>query len=286
MKILILGMGHIGKALAASLQQQGHVVTGTTTTPAKVESLQHFADDIIVLQGNNREAVIDAASNVDYVIITVAPNVKNTKTIEERHQHYQQTLLETCKNVAESGTPSLFCSSFSVYGDGSQVATDITEESPTANHEEPSSKYYQLAEAQVLRHQQGCVLRFPDMYGAPGDMSFSERVKMAHDFFGGKILFGPEALLYSIHFEDVVKAILHALDKQLHGIFNVCDNLNLPGTNAEVFDAICKELKLSPLEYTNHIKAPSQRISADKIYASGFSVEHPDPNTAFRQPQH
>ncbi|GAB3096353.1 NAD-dependent epimerase/dehydratase family protein [Aestuariicella hydrocarbonica] len=283
MKILILGMGHIGKALATTLRQQGHVVTGTTTTPAKVESLQQCADEIIVLQGSDRDAVIDAARSVDYVIITVAPNVKNTKTIEERHQHYQQTLLETCRNVADSETPSLFCSSFSVYGDGTQVEQDITEDSPTANHEEPSSKYYQLAEAEVLRHEKGCVLRFPDMYGAPGDMSFSERVKMAHEFFGGKILFGREALLYSIHFEDVVQAILHALEKQLNGIYNVCDNLSLPGTNAEVFDAICREQGLSDLEYTNHIKAPSQRISADKLYASGYSVQHSDPNSVYRQ---
>ncbi|MFT5889813.1 MAG: 3-hydroxyisobutyrate dehydrogenase-like beta-hydroxyacid dehydrogenase, partial [Zhongshania sp.] len=40
MKIFILGMGHVGKALATKLRSQGHQITGTTTTPEKVDGLR------------------------------------------------------------------------------------------------------------------------------------------------------------------------------------------------------------------------------------------------------
>ena len=44
MKIMILGMGHVGKALAQKLKAAGHSVVGTTTTPEKVADLQLIAE--------------------------------------------------------------------------------------------------------------------------------------------------------------------------------------------------------------------------------------------------
>ncbi|AOS98324.1 2-dehydropantoate 2-reductase [Microbulbifer aggregans] len=281
MKILILGMGHVGKALGSRLRSKGHQVVGSTTTPEKAQGLRAFADEVVVLKGHESEKVAAAASGVDLIIVTVAPNVKNTRTPEERHRHYRQTLVETCSSAAASCDRLIFLSSFSVYGDGGEGSSAITEETPTSNHEEPSSLYYQKAEQKILSQAGGCVLRFPDMYGAPGDMSFPERVKLAHSYFGGKALFGADALLYAIHFEDVVSAVVHAIDHKLQGIFNVCDNERIPATNARVFDAICDHEGLSRLEFLNQIKAPNRRISAAKIYQTGYRVAHGDPNASY-----
>ena len=281
MKYLILGMGHVGKALAQQLRQQGHSIVGTTTTEAKVEDLKKSADEVFVLKGHETDKVATAAKGCDGIIVTVAPNVKNTRTVEERHEHYHQVLVKSCESAVNACPRVIFLSSFSVYGDGGEGTSPITELTPTGNHEEPSSKYYQEAEQQALSKQQGCVLRFPDMHGAPGDMTFPQRVKMGHEYFGGKTIFGADAPLYAIHFEDVVASVIHALDKQLIGIHNVCDNDNLPATNKVVFDAICDDLGLSHLEFLNHIKAPNRKISAQKIYDSGYRVKHDAPNTQY-----
>ncbi|MBB5210124.1 NAD-dependent epimerase/dehydratase family protein [Microbulbifer hydrolyticus] len=281
MKILILGMGHVGKALGSRLRDNGHQVIGTTTTPEKVAALRPYADEVVVLKGHESDKVAAAAAGVDLIVVTVAPNVRNTRTPEERHQHYRQTLVETCSSAAASCERLIFLSSFSVYGDGGEGSSPITEETPTSNHEEPSSLYYQQAEQNILSRSGGCVLRFPDMYGAPGDLSFPERVKLAHSYFGGKALFGADALLYAIHFEDVVSAVAHAVDQRLSGIFNVCDNERIPATNARVFDAICDAEGLTRLEFLNQIKAPNRRISAEKIYATGYRVAHGDPNASY-----
>ena len=278
MNILILGMGHIGKALATALRTQGHHVTGTTTTPEKVAILKEVADEVLVLTGADKDKVTAAASKADKVIVTVAPNVRKTRSKEEREQHYHEVLELTCRHATMACDQVLFASSFSVYGDGGDGQAPIDEMTPTSNHQEPSSKYYQAAEQAILSVSGGCVLRYPDMYGAPDDMDFPTRVKMAIDYFAGNAIFSADAPLYAIHFEDVVASILHAVNKQLTGIYNVCDNDNVPFSNQQVFDAICAAHDWPKLTFLGQIKAPNRKISADKLYNTGYRVEHSDPN--------
>lgn len=284
MDIFILGMGHVGKALAARLRAAGHRVTGSTTTPEKVAELQQHADQVVVLRGSEGEKLAQASAGCNAIIVTVAPNVRNTRTVEERHRHYADVLVASCHSARLACPHVIFLSSFSVYGDGGSGAQPVTEQTPTGNSEEPSSRYYQAAEREVLGNPQGCVLRFPDMYGAPGDLSFPQRVAMCHQYFGGKAIFSADAPLYAIHFEDVVAAVIHALDNNLRGIYNVCDNDNLPGTNKQVFDAICRKDGLPLLEFLDQIKAPLKKISAARLYATGYRVRHPDPNAHLLDP--
>lgn len=278
MKIFILGLGHVGKALAKRFKADGHTVVGTTTTPSKVAELEALVDKVAVLKGEETDKVLAAAQGSDAIIVTVAPNVRNTRTKEEREIHYEQVLVRSCASAAQACSRVVFLSSFSVYGDGGDGTDAIDENTPTANHKEPSSKYYQLAEQQVLANAEGCVLRYPDMYGAPGDYTFPQRVKMAIDYFGGKAIFGADAPLYAIHFEDVVNSVHHAITHNIVGINNVCDNDNVPASNKAVFDAICDENGWVKLEFLNQIKAPNRKISASKIYATGYQVQHDDPN--------
>ena len=285
MNVFILGMGHVGKALAARLRADGHHVTGTTTTPDKVTELENHADKVVVLRGSETDKLADAASGCDAIIVTVAPNVRNTRTVEERHKHYADVLVASCHSARLACPRVIFLSSFSVYGDGGAGDAPVSEDTPTSNSEEPSSRYYQAAEQEVLGNPEGCVLRFPDMYGAPGDMSFPQRVAMCHEYFGGKAIFSADAPLYAIHFEDVVNAVIHALDKNLQGIFNVCDNDNVPGTNKQVFDAICRESDLPLLDFLDQIKAPLKKISAARLYATGYRVAHADPNAHLLAPK-
>jgi nucleoside-diphosphate-sugar epimerase len=278
MRILILGLGNIGKTLAERLRSQGHQVVGTTTTPDKVESLEPFVDEVAVLFGHEQDKVAAAAAGCDVVVVTVAPNVRQSRTVEEREAHYKEVLVDSCTNAAAACDRVVFASSFSVYGDSGDGTEAISEETPCANHDEPSSKYYQQAEQAVLGADGGCVLRFPDMYGAPGDMTYPDRVRLCHQYMGGKAIFGANAPLYCIHYLDVINSIEHAIAGDLGGIFNVCDNDNLPYTNEQVFDAICDAEGLEHLEFLNQIQAPNRKISAEKIYATGYRVQHPDPN--------
>jgi len=278
MQILIIGTGHVGKALAQQLRASGHSVAGTTTTPEKVAELQPLLDEVFLLKGNETSKVAAAAQDCDAVVVTVAPNWKTTNTPEERERQYKEVLVDTCESASAACPRVIFCSSFSVYGDGGEGDAPIDEMTPTGNHEEPSSRYYQEAERAALAGGNGCVLRFPDMYGAPGDMSYPDRVKASHEYFGGKTVFSADAPLYAIHVEDVVSAIYHVIDMGLQGTFNICDEERVPFTNKQVFDAICAVEELAPLDFLNQVKAPLRKISARKIYETGYRINHDDPN--------
>ena len=277
-KVLILGLGHVGKALAKSLRSDGVAIVGTTTTPEKVEGLREFADEVHVVRGTDAQRVAEIAKDCDAVVVTVPPNVRQARNREEREATYHDALVASCQSAVKAHDRVLFLSSFSVYGDGGAGESPIDESTPVGNVEEPSARYYGQAEQLVLAKQQGCVLRLPDIYGAPGDMSFGERVKLAHQIMGGKGPFSADARLYIIHFQDVVAASYHALSNGLSGVYNVCVNEGLPRTNAEVFDALAEREGVEKLEFLGQIKAPTRKISADKLYATGWRPAHTDPD--------
>lgn len=276
-KLLILGLGHVGKALAQGLRAQGVKVVGTTTTPAKVDELSACADEVHVLRGSDAARIRELAADCDAIVSTVAPNVRQARNRDEREATYRDALVTSCESAAAAHSRVLFLSSFSVYGDGG-TADPIVETTPVANEIEPSARYYHQAEQAVLASGQGCVLRLPDIYGAPGDMSYAQRVKLAHEIMGGKGPFSDNARLYIIHFLDVVAAAEHALRHNLAGVYNVCVNDGVPPTNAEVFNELCDRNALPRLTFLNQIKAPTRKISAAKLYATGWQPQHTDPN--------
>lgn len=274
MKYLILGLGNVGRELARRLTTDGHHVVGTTTTPSKVEALRDVASDVVVARGTDSEVIAAAGRDADAIIVSVAPSVRQAKTPEERETQYADVLVRSCESAAATSPRVVFMSSFSVYGDGGEGDAAITESTPTSNEEEPSSKYYQLAERAVLASSQGCVLRLPDIYGAPGDMSFADRVRLAHQIMGGRVPFSADAPLYRIHYLDVVSAVRHVLAHDLTGIFNVCSNDGVPPTNREVFDRLAAEQGLDPLQFADQIKAPMRKISSAKLHDTGFGLAH------------
>lgn len=277
-KVLILGLGHVGKALALRLRATGVKVIGTTTTPGKVEELRQHADEVQVLRGSDAAGIRAAAQGCDAIVATVAPNVRQAKNREEREATYRDALVTSCESAAAANPRVLFLSSFSVYGDGGPGTEPITELTGERNETEPSARYYAQAERAVLASGKGCVLRLPDIYGAPGDMSFAQRVKLAHEIMKGKVPFGADAPLYIIHFQDVVAAAEHALRKNLTGIYNVCVDSSVPKTNGEVFGELARRHGLPPLEFLSQIKAPNRKISAQKIHATGWKPVHTDPD--------
>ena len=108
MKVLIIGCGLVGKELARQLRDEGHHVVGTTTTPAKVDSLREVCDDVEVLTGADTDKVHAAADGVDAVVVAAGPNAAQAMTIEQRQRTYRQVLADTAASVASApGDPYL-----------------------------------------------------------------------------------------------------------------------------------------------------------------------------------
>lgn len=276
MKILLLGMGFIGTKTAELLKQNGHYVVGTTTTPAKVNSLKALCDDVLILHGDEVDKIKTAASNADLVVVTVGPNLQRASNPATREEEYRQSLAVTSQSASASHPRCIFTSSLSVYGDGGAGTDDISEETPVTQSNDVSPSSYKQAEANILASGQGTILRFPDIYGSEKDLSYVERVKLGHTLMKGKVPFGPDALLYRIHYVDAARAIVHVVENDLRGIYNVVDNREMPPTNKVLFDKMADEAGVGHLEFLGFLKLPERKISAEKLLKTGFGFEKTD----------
>ncbi len=276
MRVLIVGVGLVGEAVAKMLMADGYEVVGTTTTPEKVERLQTFCTDVALLKGEDQEKIAAAAEGCDAIVMTVSPKFSRTTTPADRLAEYEKVCERTGKSVTAVHERCLFASSFSVYGDGGEGTEPITEDSPLSSSQEPSTVCFQAAERLVLANGKGCVVRFPDVYGGENDLDYGQRLGLAHKMMGGKVPFSHDALLYRLHCLDAARSIVHALKYDLVGAFNVCLADQLPPTNKEVFDKLADENGQEKLEFLGQIKLPNRPILADKISATGFVCDYTD----------
>jgi nucleoside-diphosphate-sugar epimerase len=273
MKIVILGCGMLGSELAKFWKGKGHHVTGTTTTESKLDTLRSLCDEAFVVRTTERDKVADIVSKADAVALTVSPRLTQAVTKEQRKAHYAEVLVEGAKSAIAGHPRVVFCSSYSVFGDGLGQAV-LDESSRLSDADEPSTVAYRTAEAEILKSAQGAVLRLPDIFGAPGDMSFKDRLALAHSLMGGKVPFDGAGRLFRIHVLDVVRALDFVIEKKLHGIFHVCDDEVLPPTNQQAFDKLAEQHGLEKVIFRGELKTPTQAISMAKLKGHGFRLAH------------
>jgi nucleoside-diphosphate-sugar epimerase len=276
MKVLVVGCGLVGRALAGALRADGHTVVGTTTSPTKVDELRQICDDVAVLRGADAVAVADAAIGADAVVVCAGPDARRAMSAEERAATYEDVLVRTAEGVSAGVVaagvtgPVVALSSLSVYGaaDGLQ---EVDEDSPLTASEDPSPRCFRTMES-IYRDRlagQAVVLRCADIFG-PSDPPIDDKVRFAHSVLGGSVPFSGDALFYRVHVDDVVAAIRHALSRALVGTFNLT-HAGTPPTNREAFDAIGARLDLPPLVFRGEIVAPAVPVSTARLRATGFA---------------
>ncbi|MBW9205555.1 NAD(P)-dependent oxidoreductase [Mumia sp. zg.B17] len=282
MKILVIGAGLVGASAATTLRERGHHVTVTTTTPGRVDDLASRFDEVVVLRGADREAVHAAVAEADAVVVSAGPVAAHSMTPEDRAKTYHEVLVATAGSVTSApGSPHLVAlSALSVYGGAANHLEMVDEDSPVTDSDDPSPDRF-LAMEDVYRTEAGdrsTIFRCGDIFGAD-DPPIDAKIAMAHQYLGGSVPFGADALLYRLHVEDAADAIVHAVETRIVGTYNLT-HPELPPTNAELFDAISAAQGLPPLVYRAEIAAPAVPISVDRLRDAGFVakrsyVEHP-----------
>ncbi len=270
MNVLVIGCGLVGSNLARSLRAAGHTVTGTTTTPAKVEGLRTICDEVLVLRGSDRDAVHAAVADADAVAVCAGPSAQRSMTPEDRAQHYQEVLVDTARNVASAPGDAhlVVLSSNAVYGSAADHLDQVTEDAPLSDSADPSpASFRALEDAYDL--ERTCIFRCPDIHG-PEDLPIEQKVALAHEHLGGSVPFSADGRFYRMHVDEIARAVEFAIEQRLVGVHNLVGD-DLPPTNQERFDAIAAEQGLSPLTYRGEIEGPAVRISNAKLHAAGFA---------------
>jgi nucleoside-diphosphate-sugar epimerase len=271
--ITILGCGYVGSALAEYWQEQGHLVTGTTTSPNRVALLSETVSTAVVMKGNDLR-VRSLLEDRNTLVVSVAPT--GFQAADETN--YADTYLATAQNLATALSDAdnikqvIYLSSCSVYGDRQGAWVDETTQIDSLEHK---SQLIYEAEQTILQaatdRQKVCVLRLGGIYG-PG----RELVSMFGGLAGMTIPGKGDRFINWIHRDDIVGAIEFARLNELNGIYNLVDDSQLT-IKAQV-ERVCAYYDLPPVHWDAakfSIQRKSLQVSNQKLKAAGYDLIHP-----------
>jgi nucleoside-diphosphate-sugar epimerase len=272
--IAILGCGYVGSTLADYWQENGHFVTGTTTSSKRVSSLSKITTKVVVMKGDNVTDVESLLQGQDTLVVSIAPS--GSQVADEAT--YEATYLTTARNLVKalSKAPNvrqiIYLSSCSVYSD--RQGDWVAETSSVAPSERKSQVICE-AERILLQanndEQKVCILRLGGIYG-PG----RELVTMFGDLAGMTLPGKGDRFINWIHRDDIIGAIEFARLNELNGIYNLVDDSQL--TVKEQVNLVCSHYGLPPTRWDpSRPSAPrkSLRVSNQKIKDAGYELIHP-----------
>lgn len=262
---LILGCGYVGEALARRWKAQGHRVTVTTTRNERVPALSQVADEVLVLQGREQDALREALRDKEWVAVTIAARHTN-----DYADAYLATAIQLTAALAVADTlrQIVYTSSTSVYGD---CGGRIVNEDETVHPQSPQGEILCQTEQVLLQATDSgrrvCILRLGEIIG-PG-RELLDRLRR----LGGMALPGDGHQFANLSpLATIVDALDFACEKELQGIFNLCLDTHL--TRRQLYRAICSENGLPEVRWSGFgggIHSGNKRISSQKIVASGFT---------------
>jgi nucleoside-diphosphate-sugar epimerase len=272
--IAILGCGYVGSALAACWQEQGHVVTGTTTSREGLARLGEIASTAVVMKGDDLTAVNSLLEGQDTLVVSVSP----TGFQQADEATYAATYLTTAKNLVEAleQAPTvkqvIYLSSCSVYGDRQGEWVDETAQIEPIDHK---SQVLHESEQIVLQaaneYQKVCVLRLGGIYGPEREL-----VGMFGGLAGMTMAGKGDRFVNWVHRDDIIGAIEFARLKQLNGIYNLVDDSQM--TVKEQAELVCTYYNLPPVNWDPSrlsFQRKSLQVSNQKLKAAGYELIHP-----------
>lgn len=266
-RIFIAGSGYTGERCADFFCRKGAEVTALVSSAGSAQRLQGKPFRVLAADASDREALQGVLSNFEKpdVLIHCLSGHSGRDAAA-----YRVTYVETLHNLLEILKPShcVFTSSTSVYAqdDGSEV----TEESPCGGT--PTADVLLEAEAIALASE-GAVVRLGGIYG-PGRTRFIESALSEKLSPHGS----SDAFINLIHRDDAARALFHAGDLRLRGIFNAVDD------HPSRRDALAEAIRTDqPVREGNGGGTPAgKRVSNAKLRRSGWRPHYPSVIDALR----
>jgi len=262
MKLLILGLGYTGRAVAAKMRAQGWEVRGTTRTPADDSLIQWPGSDIS-----------DTVSWASHLLISAAPD-KNG-----------DPFLAGLEAEILSAKPAWvgYLSTTGVYGDhGGAWVDEATKLTPATTRGHHRVK----AEAQwmALYKEHGLplhIFRLAGIYGPERGPFAKVRAGTARRIIKDNQVFS------RTHVEDIAQVIAASINQPNPGrIYNVCDNDPAPPQDVIGYAAQLLGLPMPPaLDFetaemtamARSFYAESKKVSNARIKAElGIKLKYPD----------
>ncbi len=265
MNISLLGCGWLGLPLAKKLQEEGHLIKGSTTSMEKVNKLseaglvpyriQLFAEGV---QGDLSAFLEDA----DLLIIDIPPGLRS-----DPEANFIGKIGRLNDFIKKSGVKKvLFVSATSVYKDAEEFPVYTEDDSPNGTAE--NSRQLKSAENELKNSNlyETTIVRFGGLFG-PGRHPVNY-------LSGRKNIKDPKAPVNLIHLEDCMGIISGIIEKEAWGVtFNAVYPEH--PTKADYYSRIAEEKNLAIPEFDHEKVSKGKIIESVKLEeVLDFSFQH------------
>jgi nucleoside-diphosphate-sugar epimerase len=278
-KILIVGCGYIGTALAEKLTHTDEV-TGVTSSDKRHSRLRTIGVRPIVTDVQDKHWTDSLPDSADVIVNTIASGGRDYRATYWQSNH--DLLEKYAKNPPQH---FVYTSSTSVY---SQTDGNIVTEQDATEASTPMREVLIETEQMLLANRPFpsiAILRLGGIYGP-------YRHALLDDLRDGVRSFpeDPNRWINQIHRDDAVGAILHMLSlTPERKIFNVVDDE--PVAYGTCLKWLAKKLMIEPPSFDPEAPAqrtrrgpkPHRRISNAKLKATGWAPKYPTFKHGFAQ---
>ena len=266
-KVSIIGLGWLGEAAGLLLQRQGHLVLGSSTRPEKVELLREKGLDVVhfALDPDPKGIAYHRLFDSEILIVTLPPRSRHGDG-----EAYLQQLASLRTLVANSAVKQvIFISSTGIYPNENKEVP-YTEEDQLTESNAGNSILYRAE--QLMKESPSYALTILRMGGLMG----ADRIPGS--YFSGKEEVVGHSRVNFIHQLDAARMIAWVLDQ---GLWNQTFNGVAPEhpLRREVYAKNASALGILPP--VSYLEAADEKvgrwISSEKISATGFSFDFPNP---------
>ncbi len=272
MRVAIIGCGYVGSAVSRIWHQNEEIVTVTTTTSSKKDTLQAIASEVVVLTGNDLAGLKNLVADKDVVLLSVGAKQRTPET-------YRQAYLETASNVIAAIRATgnvkqlIYTGSYGILGSQKDTIIDETAiPNPRNEYGEILHKTEQVLLSVSPSEFKTCILRLSGIYG-----DGRELIKIFSRVAGTTRPGKGEDYTNWVHLDDIAGAIDFAKQKQLHGIYNLASEEVL--TTKEFFDKLFEAHNLPTVTWDESEpsnRSYSMKLSSQKIKDAGYKFIYPE----------
>jgi len=265
-KVLIIGYGDIGKAVAIALAEDGHDVAALRRT----KQIEDSKVKVLQADVSNTESLSELDLDVDQVVYILSPSGGSTSAYKEVFDLGVHNVLDVFKKQCPNAAIT-FVSSTRVYGQNNGEWVD--ERSITEPADDRGRLLLEAEKAFLAFNDKTSIVRFSGIYGRSN--YFLNQIKS-----GVKIQKSPPYYTNRIHRSDCIGVLAFLVNKKANGVsmggvYTATDSD--PAAKWEVASYLAAGLNVQCEEVTNLNTDAKQnkRIKNKRLIDSGYVFKYP-----------
>jgi nucleoside-diphosphate-sugar epimerase len=239
------GTGVVGRRLVPQLVARGHQVTATTTSAAKLGSLEQLGAEAVLMDGLDAASVGQAvaAARPDAIVhqMTAIAGKPDMKHMDRWFAQTSRLRTEGTDHLLaaaeETGVPHVVAQSYAGWNGirrGGWVKTEEDPLDPGPTNARKGSEAIRHVEGAVVKAD-GAVLRYGWLYGPGATAALVEPLRNRQFPLVG----GGTGYTSWVHLDDAASATVLAVEHEARGVYNIVDDDPAPASEWLPFLAAC-----------------------------------------------